>query len=268
MRLGVCSALAAAFTVGGWSLAQRAETAEPRGLLAFAGQEVKWGAPTFGVGANLSYAFLDRPRSRPSARNCAEMVPLRELLDRSRIRPAAFEHEVEAAFAVWAAIADIAFHRIDRPEEADILIGASVGSRGVAYTNVERGRNGAAAIVPLTESSICLDPSERWELVADGDPRSYVVRRVMAHEIGHAIGLDHYGRDGGIMGYAYIEGQRGEASVRLSPLDIAPIQLLYGPVSDGQAVAARRPDDDACDVMGAMMPVDCDGAIGIEPAAD
>jgi hypothetical protein len=51
---------------------------------------------------------------------------------------------------------------------------------------------------------------------------------VATHEIGHAIGLDHQGRDRGIMGFAYLERASSIAEVRLAATDIAAAVQLYG----------------------------------------
>jgi hypothetical protein len=53
--------------------------------------------------------------------------------------------------------------------------------------------------------------------------KSYDLRYTIAHEIGHAIGLDHPAAGGQIMGYRYEEQFRD-----LQPGDIAGAVLLYG----------------------------------------
>jgi len=205
-----------------------AQAGDIRGLIDFAGRNVKWGAAAYGSGAEVTYAFLDRPRSFPDARNCAEMLPLRSLTKRAAMPMAAFRDAARTAAAVWSANAPLSFREVDDPDIADVVIGAQKGDKGVAFTNVSPG-NGKAPLASLTHASICLDPNERWSATWDGDAATYDVDRVLAHELGHAIGLDHLGRDGGLMGYAYIE----QRELRLSPADIAAVTLLYG--------SAKRP---------------------------
>lgn len=231
--------------------------AEPRGLLVLAGQPVKWGSASFGSGAELTFAFLDRARSDPQARNCREMIPLDGLLARSAIAPESFRREVLAAFAVWAAAADLTFREVPSVEAADIVIGAQLGSRGVAYANVHQDRSAGAGIAPLSKASICLDPGETWEIVADGNPDTFVLSRVMVHEIGHAIGLDHYGRTGGLMGFAYLEPGKGAADLHPSALDLAAVTRLYGPLRGGQLLLVGQPEAGDCDVVGAITPAAC-----------
>jgi hypothetical protein len=216
-----------------------------RGLLELNGHHVRWLPAEAGADTVVTYAFLDQPRSFPGARNCTAMLPLDELTQRSGLELAAVEQETAAAFAVWSAQAPLAFRRIDDPGQADILIGAQLGSRGIAFTNVADLSGPVGGTANLLQATICLDPAERWEIQGDGDPETYVVRRVLAHEIGHAIGLDHYGRRGGIMGFGYDDEPIGPADARLSPLDIAAVTFLYGgraPVQPAADLPLRTAD--------------------------
>lgn len=211
-----------------------AQAAEWRGLIAFSGQNVKWGAATYGTGATITYALLDRPRTFPGARNCGEMMPVASLTKRSLVPMAGFRAAVQEAVAVWSRVSPLSFREVVDIEAADILIGAQRGDRGVAFTNVNRD-DARGPLTSLSRSTICLDPSERWSAAFDGDPATYDLPRVLVHEIGHAIGLDHLGRDGGIMGYAYIE----QRELRLSASDIAAVTRLYGSLDGVQPSTAR-----------------------------
>lgn len=238
-------------------VAEAAGVPADRGLLRLAGRHVKWGEPAYGSEACVTYAFLDRPRRFDGARNCAEMEPLDALLARSSISPVAFAREVQAAFALWAAAADLRFRRVADPERADILIGGQRGGRGVAFTNIREGGRGRGPIDGIGQATICLDPSERWEVGIDGDPKTYNLRYVAAHEIGHAIGLDHLGREGGVMGFAYRELIRSPAELRLAPGDVAAVARLYGPAGGtspteaSASAAARLPSSCSTPVGGA-----------------
>lgn len=215
-------------------IAAAAQAGDTRGLIAFAGRNVKWGPSTYGTGAEVTYAFLDRARSSPVARNCSEMLPLRSLTKRSAIAMEAFRAAVRRATALWSNVAPLSFREVDDPLVANVLIGAQKGDKGVAFTNVSRD-DGKGPLASLTQASICLDPSERWSAAWDGDPGTYDVDRVLAHEMGHAIGLDHLGRAGGIMGYAYIE----QRELRLSAADIAAVTRLYGSAEHPFLASAR-----------------------------
>ncbi len=213
------------------STAMPAAAAEPGAstLLRLAGRHVKWGPVTYGSGAQVTYAFLDRPSSFPRARNCRSMQGLAPLLQANGIAGAAFAVEVRAAFAIWSAAAALRFVEVANPAQADIVIGAQAGSDGTAFTNVVDRTVPSGPLGAIDRATVCLDPKVRWELGVDGDPSTYNVRYVVAHEIGHAIGLDHAGRDRGLMGFAYLERITSVDQVRLGAADIAAVTQLYGP---------------------------------------
>jgi len=56
------------------------------------------------------------------------------------------------------------------------------------------------------------------------DRKSYRLRYVLAHEIGHVLGLDHPSPSGELMSFEYSGRLEG-----LQPGDIAGIVALYGP---------------------------------------
>jgi hypothetical protein len=205
------------------TLAPGAGAAEFR-LLRLDGVEVKWGAPDLGSGAEVSYGFTATSARFPDAINCGTLAPMTEMAsvwggDRTRL-----EKIARAAFDMWSRAADLTFRPAMASEAPDILIGVQAEPRGTAFANVWHGA-GADGIAPLTRATICFNPEEAW--TTDGGPSAagvYDIGTVLAHEIGHAIGLDHPGARGALMGYS----NQGDIDALMAG-DIAGARLLYGP---------------------------------------
>ena len=192
-------------------------------LLDLENQSVKWQSPRWGDGAAVTYAFATKPTTTPGARNCARLLPPTAAYEPSRISPSAFRREVAAAFRMWEVVADITFRQIDDEKAANILIGAQGEPVGRAFTNVELKPASADRRKVIARSLICLNPRQPWKVGFDGDLDVYDLRYTIAHEIGHAIGLDHPSAAGQLMSYRYDELQPG-----LQPGDIKGAALLYG----------------------------------------
>lgn len=210
---------------------------------------VKWGESAAGTGAEVTYAFVTRSVHFDDARNCRGMQALDGLSARSAIGRPALEREAAAAFAMWQAVADIRFRRTDDPARAQILIGAQTTPRGVAFTDVAYEPEGDDDIRGIRRSLICLNPEKPWKVGFGGDLSVYDLRYAFAHEIGHAIGLDHPSPSGEVMSFKYDERFRA-----LQSGDIAGAAALYGPhrgTVAGDAPApvapATREDASACD---------------------
>jgi hypothetical protein len=212
--------------------APAADAAEFR-LLKLAGANLKWGEPAYGEPARVTYALVAADFSDRDGVNCRAMKPLTALLERAGIPESAFSAELEAAFDLWRVAAGLDFAPVADARDADIVIGAQATPRGIAYTNVHFEPSGGAAVARLRAASICLNPAVAWEFDEDDDLSTYNLRRVLAHEIGHALGLDHPGRHGQLMGYAY-----SEDSGRLRAGDVSGIRALYG-LPAGAAPALR-----------------------------
>src|SRR5207249_3825120 len=162
------------------------------------------------------------------------------LLSTSQIAPETARAEIVAAFAMWEAVANISFHEAADPAKADILIGAQLEPEGWAFANVFYDTLSTEPVKPISRALICLNPEKRWKVGFDGDLRTYDVRYTIAHEIGHAIGLDHPSGAGQIMGYRYEETFRG-----LQAGDVAGAVLLYGRRQPDSAVASSEPTSKA-----------------------
>jgi Matrixin len=216
--------LAAVLLLGsGFALAGEPETFLGFRLLDLENQSVKWQSPRMGESATVSYAFATQATATPGARNCASMLPPDKAYAPSHISRGQFAREVAAAFRMWEQVANITFREIGNADAADILIGAQGKPVGRAFTNVALKPTGADGRKVIARSLICLNPRQRWKIGFDGDLDVYDLRYTIAHEIGHAIGLDHPSAAGQLMSYRYDERQRG-----LQAGDMQGAALLYG----------------------------------------
>jgi len=191
-------------------------------LLDLENQKVKWQSPRFGESAALTFAFATTAVTTPQARNCAKMLPPDRAYAPSGISEEQFRRETAAAFHMWEQVANITFREAQSPETADILIGAQAEPVGRAFTNVALKDAGGGRKV-IARSLICLNPRQPWKIGFDGNLGVYDLRYTLAHEIGHAIGLDHPSAAGELMSYRYDEEQKG-----LQTGDIEGAALLYG----------------------------------------
>lgn len=194
-------------------------------LLKLDGAFIKWGEPHFATGATVSYALLKDNRHDPGAINCKEMTGPNDLLGRAGLDMATFAESLKGALSMWHSAADITFVPAASPATADILIGAQAQPRGIAYTNIHSEPVPASPFARLGQATVCLNPRAAWRAggKGDGETKTYELRQVLAHELGHAIGLDHPGPRGELMAYTY-----QDTLDRLTDGDIAGIVTLYG----------------------------------------
>ena len=226
-----------ALMVAAFASSQPVVAAEFR-LLMLEGHLVKWGAARQGTGARVTWSLQDDERHNPDAINCKDTTSLEPFLQRTGSTSSAFRDQARAAFAMWQAKSGLSFEEAAAGERADIVIGAQITPGGIAWTNLDYdlpGRQGAlqhlattdadagSAIAVLTAATICLNPQAAWSIEPGGQTNGYDLRLVLAHEIGHAIGLDHPGKKGHLMGFAYQENLSG-----LTLGDVKGAVTLYG----------------------------------------
>ncbi|HRO13264.1 MAG TPA: matrixin family metalloprotease, partial [Amaricoccus sp.] len=196
-------------------------------LLEIDGLNVKWGEPLMRSGAEVSYGFAAAEVSMPGAINCRALAPIARLAAAWERDPERLAEIAAEAFGIWSREADLRFRPAAPGEPPDILIGAQGEPDRIAFANVWHG-TGRQGIAPLTRAAICFNPLVAWSDGEGPDPAGALdLPTVLAHEIGHAIGLDHPGATGALMGYS----NQGDID-HLMPGDVAGAVALYGPARD------------------------------------
>jgi hypothetical protein len=204
-------------------------------ILKLEGNSVSWRLPQGDRDLIVTYRLATAAAEFPAARNCRKMTSFDDVLLKSDLMSPVVRREITAAFAMWEAVANINFREAAAGSPADIIIGAQAEPEGWAFADVFYQANSREAIKPISQSLICLNPARRWKIGFDGDLKTYDLRYTLAHEIGHAIGLDHPNGDGEIMGYRYEERFRS-----LQAGDVEGALLLYGERSPPAPLASQQ----------------------------
>jgi hypothetical protein len=192
-------------------------------ILKLEGNQVRWTLPRDGSAPVITYRIATEQTDFPKARNCRKLTNFDGLSATSELTTAQIEAELAAAFSMWEEVANISFVEVPAGTRADILIGAQVDPEGWAFADVFYELASAQPVKPISRALVCLNPTRKWKIGFDGNLRSYDLRYTFAHEIGHAIGLDHPAVGAQIMGYRYEEQFR-----TLQPGDIGGALALYG----------------------------------------
>lgn len=181
----------------------------------------KWGDPTIGTGATITWSIM------PDSTDCsAESVGLVcSALD--TFMPTDWKAEIENAFSAWSAVADLTFVEVPDGGEAFNSAGSSGDIRLGGHTFDGEGGTLAHGYYPpvngdTAAGDLHFDTDETWKIGFGGT--GFDIFQVAAHEIGHAIGLDHTGVTNSLMNPFYTEAFRG-----LQADDIAGAVYLYGP---------------------------------------
>ncbi len=145
-------------------------------------------------------------------------------LPRATVRAA-----IRQAFALWSQAAMFSFSEVQG--SADMIVAFAAGNHGDGAQNAFDGASGvlAHAFYPPPRGGdfagdIHFDDAEPWTVALP--PTGIDLVTVAAHEIGHALGLEH-SADANALMYAYYGGEHR----RLGADDVTRIQSLYGPPS-------------------------------------
>lgn len=183
----------------------------------------KWGPGGFGTGATVTYSFM------PTGTSCAAEFVGCTISHPSAFMPAGWEAAIDAAFLAWSAVADITFVKVADDGAAFNAATASGDIRIGGHTFDGAGGTLAHGFYPpvngLTAAGdIHFDVAELWKIGFGGG--GFDVFQVAAHEIGHAIGLDHTGVPASLMNPFYTEAFSGPQAD-----DIAGAVFIYGPAA-------------------------------------
>ena len=186
----------------------------------------KWGSAVMGTGATVTWSYMNNGVSCAAAEFAGCSIS-----SFASFMPAGFGAQVQNAFDAWSAVANLTFVFVaadngvafnDPGTNADIRIGGHAfdGPNGVLAHGFYPPSNGASAA-----GDIHFDTAENWDLNQAG--AGIDLFTVMAHELGHALGLDHTLVSNSLMNAFY-----SEAFVGLQSDDVAGMQFIYGaPVS-------------------------------------
>lgn len=198
-------------------------------LLELGGHAVKWGAPLTGRGAVVTYRIAFARSPAAGHENCKRTTGLDRLLAGAGLGREDFLRAADRAFGLWSTAANIRFAPAPQGRHADITIAAEADADGIAYSDVTPRPSPSGPVASLSRAIVCLNPSAPWTTAETG---KYRLTYVLAHEIGHAIGLDHPGPTGALMSFEY-DGERSG----LAAGDIAGATLLYGTATKRRIVS-------------------------------
>jgi hypothetical protein len=231
--------------------------AEADGLLRVDGGVLKWEPRSSGASHVITYTVLTGPYTVPSDKktlspdNCDAMHAFSDIVAASPdVSGEAAMGELRSALEAWSQAANVSFVETSDARHANIVIGAADNASGRAFANLSyrsgpQGPKPVAkalgkaerdlsvvsdrpmqkdAVAAIDQAYVCLNPRARWKVGFDGNLKIYDLRYTFTHEVGHAIGLDHPGREDSLMNFRYDERVR-----ELQPTDIAAAQMLYGP---------------------------------------
>ncbi len=209
-----------------WALA--ATLALPTLASAYVVTGGKWGSPTLGTGATISWSLAGPINC--TAQAVATCSPL------SSFMPVGFLGEVQSAFSAWSNVANLTFVQVADNGVASGAVGTNADIR-ISGFDLCGGCSVLAFAAPppppvgtdTAFGDIFLDSTDLWKIGFVGP--GFSIFQIVAHELGHALGLDHTLVANSLMNAAY-----SEAFIGPQADDIAGIRFLYGTRAINNAV--------------------------------
>ena len=128
--------------------------------------------------------------------------------------------EIKRAFDYWTQASGLKFEEVLVSRPADMVIDFAKMDHTDGYPFDGRGGDLAHAFFPQ-DGRIHFDMDELFTL----NSTDYNFRLIAAHEIGHALGVEHIFEQGSLM-YPYYSGYVDGSP--LAPVDVDAIKTLYG----------------------------------------
>ena len=186
----------------------------------------KWGPAAFGTGATVTYSYMPTGTSCAAGEFAGCTITALGPLVGGGVSVVDWHTAIAAAFASWSAVSDLTFVLVADDGAAfnaattsgDMRFGAHAfdGAFGTVAHGFFPPANGLSAA-----GDMHFDIADTWK-IGFGGP-GFDIFQVAAHEIGHAIGLDHTGVPGSLMNPFYTEAFAGPQAD-----DIAGAVFIYG----------------------------------------
>lgn len=180
----------------------------------------KWGSPVMGTGATVTWSLM------PTGTSCTAEGAGCSITSFADAMPTGWLSAVNSAFSAWSSVANLTFVQVADDGAAfnagttsgNIRLGlhAFDGAFGVLAHGYYPPNNGNSAA-----GDIHFDIAENWKLGFGG--AGFNLFQVLAHELGHALGLNHTAVPGSLMNPYYTEAFVGPQAD-----DIAGMQFIYG----------------------------------------
>ncbi len=184
----------------------------------------KWGAPTPGTGAVITWSLMGTGTSCKT--ECTSDGSVGSFTAPSNFMPSGFKTQLERAFDAWSNVANLTFiEKTDNNEDFDTVPSSSdIRIGGHALDGI--GSTLAHAFFPppnrvSAAGDVHFDVAEHWKIGFGGS--GVDIFQVFVHELGHALGLSHTNVPNSLMNSIYSESFSGPQAD-----DIAGMQFLYG----------------------------------------